>query len=568
MNDIIWLTMRRMRMPLILLLIVYFLSVFAMVAVPGMDDSGQPVRLSYLDAAYFVTIMATTIGFGEVPFGFTPQQRLLVFSIILPNVVAWLYSIGTILGLFLDPEFRGVLRRSRFGQRVAWVGDSFFIICGCGNTGSLVLRGLLRRGLSAVVLEKNPKTVHSMSLEDDFARVPALACTTSDRRNLELAGLMRPNCRGVIATTNDDHENLRIAITAKLLRPELPVLARSELQRVSDNLRSFGTDMVVSPYEIFAERLFLALDSPIKYLVQDWLISVEGSRLRTRLDPPAGRWIVCGVGHFGERMLDRLLESGLPVTVVDIHPERLAKYDSAVEGRGTEAHTLREAGIEDAVGIIAGTGDDVDNLSIIMTARELNPKLFVIARQEDQANDALFEAARADLVAKRSLIVARRILAIVTTPLLQTFLQHLVRQDDSFAERTHARLEAVLRDRAPSMWVVDLTEEHAEGLRLSRAEGIQLRLKHITHNTRSLEAESLPCACLVMERGAQRVFLPQPDHDLIEGDRLLFAGRGAARREMLWALNDPNALLGYAIGKQMPRGAIWRWLWRRQRQSR
>ena len=46
---------------LFLLLIVYFLSVFAMVAVPGMDDSGQPVRLSYLDAAYFVTIISAII---------------------------------------------------------------------------------------------------------------------------------------------------------------------------------------------------------------------------------------------------------------------------------------------------------------------------------------------------------------------------------------------------------------------------------------------------------------------------------------------------------------------------
>jgi Trk K+ transport system NAD-binding subunit len=556
-----------MRTPLIILLLVYFMSVFAMVLVPGADEAGNPVQLGYLDAAYFVTILATTIGFGEVPYAFTPEQRLLVFVIILPNVVAWLYSIGTILGLFLDPQFRAVMRRSRFARRVRWLGDPFFIVCGFGNTGSLVAKGLLRRGLRAVVLEQKQETVHRMSLDDNFAHIPALDGDTTDRYHLELAGLSRPNCRGVIVTTNQDHANLTIAITAKLLRPELPVLARSEIQRVSDNMKSFGTDFVIDPYAIFAERLYLALISPIKYLVQDWLISVEGSRLRKQLEPPDGRWIVCGAGRFGSKVLERLDDNGLPYTVVEVHPDRLEKYASAVLGRGTEAHTLVEANVQDAVGIIAGTGDDIDNLSIIMTALELNDSLFVVARQEKQENDALFDASGAHLVAKRSQIVARRILAVVTTPLLQPFLQHLVRQDDDFAERTAARLKSVLANKAPSMWVVELSDHLAAGLRTARQEGIRLHLEHITHNTRVEGAETLACVCLVLERGAQRIFLPEPDYELLEGDRLLFAGRGSARREMAWALSDPNSLMGYATNKHLPRGLIWRWLWRRQQKT-
>ena len=88
MNDIVWLTMRRMRSPLIALILVYFISVFTMVSVPGMDEAGNTVRMAYLDAAYFVAIMATTIGLGEIPYAFTEAQRLTVFILILPNVVA------------------------------------------------------------------------------------------------------------------------------------------------------------------------------------------------------------------------------------------------------------------------------------------------------------------------------------------------------------------------------------------------------------------------------------------------------------------------------------------------
>jgi Trk K+ transport system NAD-binding subunit len=295
-------------------------------------------------------------------------------------------------------------------------------------------------------------------------------------------------------------------------------------------------------------------------VVQDWLISVPGSRLREILEPPAGRWIVCGAGRFGSRMIERLEEGGLPFTVVEVHPERLERHPGGVLGRGTEPETLAQAGVTDAVGIIAGTGDDVDNLSIVMTALALNPKLFVVARQERQTNDALFDASGADLLARRSLIVARRILAVATTPLLQTFLQHLVREDDSFAQRTAARLHPVLKGRSPLLWLVELSGETGLGIQTAAIEGVTVKLSHITHNTRSEGGEGLPCVCLVLERGAQRVFLPPESHDIHKGDRLLFAGRRQARQEMLRSLVDSTQLISYAMGVPMPRSAVWRWL--------
>ena len=426
-----------------------------------------------------------------------------------------------------------------------------------------MFRGLLARGIRAVVLERDESTVRLIALEEEFAHVPALVGGSSNRYMLELAGLQRNNCKGVIATTNDDQINLTIAITVKLLRPDLSVLARSENQRICDNMASFGTDSIINPYRIFAERLSLALGSPVKYLVQDWLISVPGSKLREVISPPTGPWIVCGVGRFGSLMVEQLEKNGLPVTVVDVHPDRLPAYKNAVLGRGTEQHTLEAAGIADAEGIIAATGDDIDNLSIIMTARHSNPRLFFIARQERRQHDELFDSSGADLVARRSLIVARRILSIVSTPLLQSFLQHLIRSDDSFAERTAGRLKDVLKNRAPNIWVFELKGEIAKNLRFVRAETSGIKLKHITHNSRSEENEMLPCVCLSLERGAQRIFLPDPDTELQIRDRLLFAGRDQARRQMLWTLMDSHSLLRNTSGKHLPRGALWRWLSKR-----
>ena len=555
--------MRRMRTPIIVLILVYFFSIIAMISVPGMDADGNPYYMSFLDAAYFMAILQTTIGFGEIPYSFTASQRVLVFWLLLPNVVAWLYSVGTLLGLILDKQFQATFRASRFSKQVRWLKEPFFIVCGFGNTGSMTVSGLSARGIKAVVIECNESTVRLMALEDEYAHVPALAGRASDRQALEMAGLHRSNCRGVFATTNDDHVNLTIAITVKLLRPELAVLARSENQRVCDNMASFGTDSVINPYRIFAERMTLALNSPIKYLVQDWLISVPGSELREVLEPPTGPWVVCGAGRFGARMIEELEASGVPVTVVDVHPDRLPAYQNSVLGRGTEAHTLEQAGIANAEGVIAGTGDDIDNLSIIMTARHLNPRLFFIARQERRQHNELFASSGADLVARRSLIVARKIISVVTTPLLQSFMQHLIRTDDSFAERTAARLKDVLENRAPSIWVYELKGEIARNLRFVRAQTSGVNLEHINRNSRSEENEELSCVCLTLERGAQRIFLPGPETELQINDRLLFAGRDHARRQMLWTMMDSHSLLRNISGKQLPRGALWRWLSKR-----
>ena len=154
MNDIVWLTMRRMRGPLVIMILVYSLSVFGMVLISGQDADGNALRVGFLDAAYFVAIMATTIGFGEIPTTFTGAQRLFVYIVLFPNVIAWLYSIGTIISLLVDPQFRAVLARARFNRRVRRMRQNFYVVCGFGYTGRMIVRGLLKRGIGAAVIEQ------------------------------------------------------------------------------------------------------------------------------------------------------------------------------------------------------------------------------------------------------------------------------------------------------------------------------------------------------------------------------------------------------------------------------
>jgi Trk K+ transport system NAD-binding subunit len=209
----------------------------------------------------------------------------------------------------------------------------------------------------------------------------------------------------------------------------------------------------------------------------------------------------------------------------------------------------------------------MDNLSIVMTAREMNPGLFVVARQENPQNDELFDASGANLVARRSLIVARRVLALATTPLLQVFVDHMVHHDESFANTVRHRLSGVLDGFSPSLWTMHLTGIWAESLRAAKRDHVPVRMEHLTQNARTPEYTSLPCVCLMLERGSSRIFLPGPDQALLEGDTLMFAGRSSARNEMLFALREPTALVSVASGRPQPRGAIMRRLVRNRLDS-
>jgi voltage-gated potassium channel len=76
----IFLILRRMRTPLIVLILVFSISTVGLALIPGVGPDGEPARMTLFDAFYFMSYTATTIGFGELPWPFTTAQRLWVTS--------------------------------------------------------------------------------------------------------------------------------------------------------------------------------------------------------------------------------------------------------------------------------------------------------------------------------------------------------------------------------------------------------------------------------------------------------------------------------------------------------
>jgi voltage-gated potassium channel len=567
MDSTVFLIFRRMRTPLLALLVTYSIATIGLVVIPGQDDAGNVVHLSFFDAFYFISYTATTIGYGEIPYALTGAQRIWVTFCIYATVIVWIYSIGSLIALLQDKTLQRAMEESRFSRRVGAVREPFYLICGYGQTGSGLVRALTDRGQRAVVLDSNPDRINQLKLENLREYVPALRADVRRPDSLLLAGLRRPNCSGVLALTSDNEVNLRVALASKLLHPSATVICRADSHAVEANMASFGTDHIYDPFDTFALSFATALQSPCLTRLSEWLGEQRSSLLREPTYPPAhGLWVLCGYGRFGKALYRHLREQDIELVVIESRPERTGRPDCPlVEGAGTEADTLEQADIHRAVGLIAGTDNDANNLSIVMTAKTLNPALFMVVRENQLMNRELFAAVNADILMHPSLIVADRIRMLLGTPLLTEFVDAARLEDDAWACAVIDRLAALVHDKAPEVWQVRIDAHDAYALFRLRPDEPLPRLGDLLRDPRDRGCR-LPAMALLRKRERGRTLLPDPNDRLRDGDQLLFCGRPSAQFSMRWTLQNAYALTYVLHGESPPRGLVWAWLLRRRRE--
>ncbi|ACV35858.1 NAD-binding protein [Accumulibacter sp.] len=555
-SSVFFLALRRMRAPLIVLIVIYAVSTLGLTLIAGVDAQGQPTPpMSFFHAFYFVSYTATTIGFGELPNAFSDAQRMWVTVSIYLSVVGWSYSIISLLALVQEKGFQQVLLTGRFARRVKLLGEPFYIICGCGETGLLIARALDREGIRVVAVERNELRIQELELEDFSADILALCADAAQPQHLLMAGLKHRSCRGVLAMTDDDSANLAVAIASRLISPRLRIVARVASPSIEANMMSFGTHYVVNHFEKFADYLAQAIQSPNWYRLVDLLTGLPGQEIPERHDPPAGDWVVCGYGRFGQAVVRNLARHGVGLTVIDPDPN-LSVGVHHIVGQGTEAAPLRQAGVETAVGLVAASDNDTNNLSIAITAKEVNADLFVVVRQNRVANQVLFDAYDADFTMVPSRIVARECLALITSPLLSRFL-HLVRAwSEARAAALVGRIEGLFGQRVPVIWGVRLNAADAPAVhRLLVMEEAKIALGSLRRDPAARQ-EPLPVLPLLLVRDDRDEELPDDETLLEAGDELLFAGTRAAKAAQNLTLDNRTVLDYVLTGEDTPG-----WLW-------
>ena len=580
MNEVTALFLRRIKAPLILIVTVYSIAILGMILIPGIDADGNTWHMSIFHAFYFVSYTATTIGFGEIPYPLTDAQRLWAVFIIYMTVISWFYTLGTVIAMYRDETFQNERKKSRFKRDVKSINRPYYVVCGYGETGKAVVDALLVEHFGAVVIEQN-KNANEISIHDKLQHVPYLTADASNPKVLEYAGVHQNKCRGVIAVTSSDETNLIIAISSKLLHPDVMVICRSDNKEHEDNMLSFGTDHIINPFESFADVFSMSLHSPSMHLIYDWLTGAPNTSLSTPLNIETGHWILSGYGRFGTQLHKELCKKNIRTVIID--PLEKSRIDFAcnklndddfINGTGTDAETLTRAGIDTAAGIIAGTNNDSNNLSIIMTARQLNKKVFVVSRQNSDQNNLLYKKVNehyhkdthkndddlttiAHLTMQPSEIIARKIRSILIAPLLIDFIHHALHQDQEWANITISRLSAVIGENRPYIWTVNITKENAPAVAQALGFGRNIQIEHITRNPVSL-TKQLDCITLLLKRGEESFLLPDDGTELRAFDQLLFCGLRKVKHNMSPTLTDFSLLNYVMTSKNEPQSYIWK----------
>ncbi len=569
--------MWRMRTPLIILICVYAIAILGLVLIPGIDDQGNRVYMSFFHAFYLVSYTATTIGFGEIPYPLTDAQRMWVLLTIYMTVVAWFYAIGSILSLVQDPVFQQARKQARFKKEVARLHESFYLVCGLGETGYEIVKALSNEHYRAIVIEKNSDALLEHNIHALPEYVPLLIADASVPKNLKLAGIAENNCKGVIAATASDETNLKIAISSKLLHPDGMVVCRSDIQSYEDNMRSFATDYVINPYHTFAKIFSMLLHSPSLHMIFNWLTGAPDSQLSDAEEPlkfHAGHWILCGYGRFGISLYASLQEHSINTTILEadeiiceqFKQKNIKQSSNIITGSGVDEIILDKANIKQAVGIIAGTDNDSNNLSIIMTARQMNPNIFVVARQNQRDNTELFERSNANLVMQPREIAARYIRSQLLNRLLIPFLLKASQQDEQWTNIVVSRLSAVIGERKPHVWTIIVDEKNAPTITYAINLGRSIKLDRLLTDPVSC-THKLKCVALLFERDGKKQLMPEDSTELKLDDHILFCGKREAKDGMHWILQIMSSLNYVMTYENEPESYIWRKLSRRYKKT-
>lgn len=165
----------------------------------------------------------------------------------------------------------------------------------------------------------------------------------------------------------------------------------------------------------------------VQFMVEGRIREILGRRrLKREINHLRNHYIVCGYGRIGQVICDRLSEKPFDIVVVENNPDLIPIIEDHqllyVNGEAGDESTLLKAGIEKARGIVALLPTDADNVFLVLTARQLNPNLMIIARAEDKKSASKLLAAGANRVELPYEIGATSIAQRILRPTVTNFL--------------------------------------------------------------------------------------------------------------------------------------------------
>jgi voltage-gated potassium channel len=172
----------------------------------------------------------------------------------------------------------------------------------------------------------------------------------------------------------------------------------------------------------------------------------EARRMAEKVADLRGHFILCGYGRVGSTVARELVNARQQLVVIDIQAESLARASHeghlVVQGDATSDDTLRLAGIDVARGLVTTIDSDANNVYVTLSARNLNPGLFVVGRANAVGSEAKLLQAGANRVVSPYTMAGRRMAELATRPRVADFIDAALSHGDLRFSLEELQIEA------------------------------------------------------------------------------------------------------------------------------
>ena len=196
-----------------------------------------------------------------------------------------------------------------------------------------------------------------------------------------------------------------------------------EIHPLSHAGRIFNSFLIV----FGVTTIFIAIGAMTQTIVELEFGDAIGRRRNKRMiDKLKDHFIICGFGRVGRGAANELRHAGVPFVVVDIDPDRTERAMRAgmlaVTADSTHDDTLRQVAIEKARGLVGALATDADNLFVLLSAKGLNPGIYVATRAAEEGAEAKMRRAGADAVFAPYAMTGHRLAQSLLRPHVVQFL--------------------------------------------------------------------------------------------------------------------------------------------------
>ncbi len=160
----------------------------------------------------------------------------------------------------------------------------------------------------------------------------------------------------------------------------------------------------------------------------------KGSKMDRKISALSDHYIICGSGELAEVIIKKFIDENLDFVVITDKREDLDDYSHhnilVVEGQSTEESVLLHAGIEKAKGLVATMETEVDNIVTVLTARNLNNKIYIISNAITKSGNEKLLKVGANKTLSAMEISGNRMASLMIKPNIISFLDVVTRVGD------------------------------------------------------------------------------------------------------------------------------------------